>query len=473
VSGGNWSAPAIDKRFAVLFAVLIAALALRFVAEVICLLPSPVGDSGFFITASANYCGSGFLGTTAYQIDPTGQSRMVWHGFVSTMLFGAAGASCGARSYYFVLWMLQAATLGAVLVLARLRGYSVAATAGLALFALAAQTACGFRPETLAILLVVLAEIALARSWYLVLGALAGTLLCTQPTVAGIYALSTLILRPELLKRSLPIGAAAALTTAALLALYPFPVADLVEGIRLQAVRLVGRSDGSVLSYYLLNTSLPGWGLLFLASVAAAVRRTPWFLLMVPVLWFFGPRVPPVFYNLVPPSVMLIAVIFERSPAVANWIGILGAGVALLGLGFVNTRDLMTAYRYGDTFVATSVRVATLAREGRTFDSFPPLLALTNPELRLTDPRVHPRYSSAAAPGGLNIFAVNGMPRPPCPSESPAETAVSLPIGKKILFNSNSGWMIYVCESSADQSEAMPATRHTRLGADPSQRRTR
>jgi hypothetical protein len=372
---------------------------------------------------------------------------MVWHGFVSTMLFGEASPSCSARSYYFLLWLVKASTLGAVLVLARRRKYSGPATVGLALFVLAAQTASGFRPETLAIQLVVLAEIALAGGWYWILGALAGTLLCTQPTVAGIYALSTLILRPELLKRWLPIGAGAVLTATTLLALYPFPVADLLAGIRLQAIRLVGRCDGSVLTYYFLNAAMPGWGVLLVAAATAAARRTPWFLLIAPVLWFFGPRVPPVFYNLVPLTVMLIAVAFERSPpALANWIGLLGIGVGVLGLGFVSTRDLMTANRYGDTFAATSARVARLALEGRTFDSVPPMLGLTNPELRLMDPVVRSGTMSASSPTGLNVFAVNGMPQSPCPAESPPEPPVSLSIGQKILFNSNSGWMIHVCD---------------------------
>src|ERR1700684_1932192 len=118
------SAAEMGRRFAVASTVFIAVLALRFVAGVVWLLPSPVGDGGFFITASANYCRSGFLGTTAYAIDPMGQSRMVWHGFVSPMLFGAVSGSCSARSYYFLLWLIKASALGAILVLARRRGFS-------------------------------------------------------------------------------------------------------------------------------------------------------------------------------------------------------------------------------------------------------------------------------------------------------------------------------------------------------------
>lgn len=432
--------------------VLIAALALRFVAEVVWLLPSPVGDGGFFITASVNYCVSGFLGTTAYPIDPTGQSRMVWHGFASTMLFGAASTSCSARGYYLVLWLLKALTLGAVVVLARRQDYSRAATVGLALFVLAAQTASGFRPETLAMLLVVLAEIALAGGGYWLLGVLAGTLLCTQPTVAGIYALATLILRPELIKRWFPIGVGAVLTTATLLWLYPFPAADLLAGIRLQAVRLAGRFDGGVLTYYLLNAAMPGWGLLLLGAVAMVARRAPWFLLILPVLWFFGPRVPPVFYNLVPLTVALMVVVLERSPPVsANRLGLLALGVGALGLGLATSRDLMTAYRYGDTFAATSARVTALAAEGRAFGYVPPMLALTNPELRLMYPAARSGAKNASPSPGLDLYAVNGMPRAPCPAESRKETPVSLTVGRKTVFNSNSGWMIYVCDPATPE----------------------
>jgi hypothetical protein len=473
ISSAGRNAP-IQKRFAVVSLALMAPLAMRFVAEVVWLLPSPVGDGGFFITASANYCRSGFLGTTAYAIDPTGQSRMIWHGFVSTMLFGAANVSCSARGYYFLLWLLKAATLAAVVNLAKRRGYSTIATFGLGLFVLTAQTASGFRPETMSILLVILAETALAAGWYWTLGVLAGTMLCTQPTVAGIYALTMLLLRPALLKFWLPIGVGALLTAAILLALYPFPVADLLTGIRLQAVRLVGRSDGNIAGYYLLNAAMPAWGLLLVAAIAAIARRVPRFLLILPVLWFFGPRVPPVFYNLVPLTVMLIAIVLTPRPsATANWLAFLGIAVGVFGLGTVSTRDLMTAYRYGDTFAATRASVHSLATQDNVFDSVPPMLALTNPELRLTDPTARSNHN-APAREGMDLFAVNGMPRSPCPNVSP-EAPVSLLLGQRILFNSNSGWMIYVCRPSSslgDQSEIMPAARRPLLGANPSERRS-
>lgn len=441
------AARAAHSRLMVVFLLLAAMLALRFVAEVIYRLPSPVGDGGFFVTASINYCRGGFLGTAAYPIDPTGKDRMVWHGFVSPMLFGAASVSCSARSFYALLWALKAATLAAVGVLAQRRRYPPAAMLGLAAFVLAAQTASGFRPETLAMLLVVLAEIAICTEQPVALGVLAATLLCTQPTVAGLYGLSLLLLRPELIRRWRPIGSGALVTLAVLLALYPFPVLDLVNGIRLQAVRLIGRSDGGLGGYYVLNPYLPGWGLLLAAAASMAVRRRPVWLLLVPAMWFFGPRVPPVYYNLVPLAVVLLAFALESvPPAAAARLGLAAVAVGALGLGFATTRDLLTAHSYGNTFEATSARVAALAHAGHRFAAVAPMIALTNPDLRLMDPTAATAHSNVVHGTAADLYAVNGTPRPPCPVQPTDDQPVSLSIGGRRVFNSNSGWMIYVCE---------------------------
>src|ERR1700690_3988513 len=140
---------------------VIAVLILRFLIEAIWLLPSPVGDSAFFLTASVNYCQSGFFGTTAFPIDPTGHSRMVWHGFVSPMLFSALNPACTAPVYYMILWLVKALTAAAILRLSRKRRYSPLTMLGLAIFTLAAQSFIAFRPECFAILLIVLAELAI------------------------------------------------------------------------------------------------------------------------------------------------------------------------------------------------------------------------------------------------------------------------------------------------------------------------
>ena len=290
-------------------AVLAAVLLLRFVLGAVFLLPSPVGDSEFFLTSSINLCSAGFFGTTVYPIDPSGQARMIWHGFVSPMLYSTLNVDCSARGYYLVAWGLQLLTCASVLLLARARGHSFVPAVGMAFLALAAQIAIGFRPEALAVLLIVLAELAIQFRQYAVLGALAGTLACTQPTVAALYAVSMALLRPELLRQWLPAAGGAIAAVLLLFWIYPFPATDLLTGILLQAKKLAGRADGSLISYYLLLPSLPAWGLLLLGTAALAARQRPMLLLIAPLAWYFGPRVPPVFYNLIPLCILLVGVL--------------------------------------------------------------------------------------------------------------------------------------------------------------------
>lgn len=440
--------PERDKSspgFAAVWWLLLAALVWRFIVEYAFLLPSPVGDSAYFISATANYCRTGFLGTTAFPIDPSGQSRMIWHGFVSPMLFRVLSFSCEAREFYFGLWLIKAATAVSIMALARRRHYPALASFGAVLFTLAAQTGIGFRPETLAILWVVLAELATERGRYLALGAIAAALLCTQPTVAGIYVVTIAILRLELIKHWFAIFLGGSCALLALLFVYPFPILDLVQGVALQAQRLIGRSDGGIVAYYLLMPTLAGWGLLLILAAIPVARRKPALLLLVPVLWFFGPRVPPTYYNLVPTCVLLILVgIGWTTPGFAKILGMAAIASGLLGLGFIGARDSLTIFRYGDTFAATRSEVAQLAADGASFADVPAFLTLTNPELRFTDPTAKPSVAVDSATR-VGIFAANGTPRSPCHGSGSSVPTVKLAIGPRTLFNSNSGWMIYVC----------------------------
>jgi hypothetical protein len=431
--------------FTLVWCLLLAALTWRFILEYLFLLPSPVGDPAYFITATANYCRAGFLGTTAFPIDPSGQSRMIWHGFVSPMLFRALSFSCEAQDFYLGLWLIKVATVVSIMTLARWRNYPALPTFGAALLALAAQTSIGFRPETLAILWVVLAELASERGRYLALGAIAAALLCTQPTVAGIYVATMVILRTELIKHWLAIAVGGSGALLVLLFLYPFPILDLIQGVGLQAHRLIGRSDGGVIGYYLLMPALPGWILLLILAAIPVARRRPALLLLIPVLWFFGPRVPPIYYNLVPTCILLILVgVGWATPKFAKFLGAAAIASGLLGLGFVGARDSLTVLRYGNTFAATRNQVAQLAAAGFSFASVPAFLALTNPELRFTDPTASPRQAVQAATR-VTIFAANGTPHSPCRGDGSVAPTVKLAIGPWTFFNSNSGWMIYVC----------------------------
>ena len=421
-------------------------LLLRFWLEVRWLLPSPVGDSTYFLTAAVNYCGSGVLATTAFPIDPSGQARMIWHGFVAPMLFGTANLGCGAAGYYLLAWLIEFATLAVIATLARRRHLSLLSGTGIAVFALAAQSLIAFRPEALAMLWIALAEFAITLDAPLCLGACLGALFCTQPTIAGLYALVLVVLRPELLRRSLPIVLGGGGVVILLLAWYPFPVQDLLQGVLLQARTIVHRTDGPFWDYYAFVPFLPFWSVVLLVGGLILARRKPLLLLVVPVLWYFGPRLPATYYNLVPIAFLFLVIASDWStPRVADWLGSLACAIGLVGLVVLSARDGLTVARYGDTFRTTAGEVEAILRSGAVIGEGPGFLSLTNPSLHFTEPRVL-RPSSPASARRVDLYSVNGRPSSPCPLQS--VPAVGLSVGDRRLFNSNSGWMVYICDSA-------------------------
>jgi hypothetical protein len=76
-----------------------AAVLLQLLINTRWLIPAPVGDASFFLAVSANYCQTGFFGSTALNVDPSGQSRMIWHGFCLRCCTGLS--ILGANLPYF------------------------------------------------------------------------------------------------------------------------------------------------------------------------------------------------------------------------------------------------------------------------------------------------------------------------------------------------------------------------------------
>jgi hypothetical protein len=437
---------AVRKHFpALIVLLLLTMIAARGLIEIGWLLPSPVGDSPFFVTASANYSCFGFFGTTAMPIRPPGESRMTWHGFVSPLFYGAVNPTCHASVFYATWWLLRALTFALIVLLGRFRNYSTLVTFGLATFVLAAQSDFGFRPEVFALLLIVLSELAITRKSPLGLGAGMGALLCTQPTLAGLYGLVILLTRTELVGQWLRIGIGYITAVALLLAWYPFPIADLIKGLAYQAKVIVGRSDGSLWAHYIASPFFPLWGLLLVCSLVICIRRRPLLALALLPLWFFGPRVPPLSYNLIPICFVLVLLSIEwSSQRIGQRLGAACLIIGASGLALLTARDVLTIIEYGDTFHETAGLVADIGGQGISIGEAPPFLTLTNPELKFTMPKSLPAVPAAAVTPTVDLYAVNGRPIAPC-ADGISPPSVWLTLASVKVFQSNSGWLVYRC----------------------------
>jgi hypothetical protein len=427
-------------------------------------LPAPVGDGVLFASVAQYHCGTGRFETPIFPLDPTGAYRYIWHGIGWPWLLSLLNPTCTIEGSFLALSLVMVGTAALTWwAFARTHGRLVAAAFVLVVFALQAKLM--FRPEVLAIALVVAAEALRARgrlwSWAWLLSLLAWV----QPTVfliAAAHAALTLD-RPgwrALWRDAIPgLGMALALH-GAIAALYPFPLADLLLGLSLQGQSFAARDDGSLFVYYLRSDFFPALGVAMLATFALAAWRRPALLLLLPLVVYFGLRVPPAFYNLVPLFVVLVMGLLtglprgEGAPARtsahrhAQMVLTLTAALGTLGLAQTVARDGVGAWRqYASPEEALASLQAVQAR-ARPVCGVPPWFTLLLPADAFK-PHHRPALRTCPAHGGVDLVTVTALANHARATECRRGAVNALPLWLEStagrLFRSSTGYGLVVC----------------------------
>lgn len=426
---------------------IFATLFARAVLELVYLLPAPVADSILFLDATHNFCTKGLLGTALFSMDPKGLDRYVWHGFLSPWLYAKLNPTCSAPNYFLVNFLLKICSVFLAFWITRQRGLKTVYGCVVAMIVLMIDERYGFRPDPLALLLILGAESALRKNKTELAFAALAALLWTQPTVFGLYTAFSVVLRHKEWLLYLRIGNIAVFfgVSCALALLYPFPVVDLLAGLKAHASMISARRDGGFFSYYMMANLTPGWSLVLLGSLTCLIQRSWRFVILLPIFWWFGPRVPPTAYNLMALlPLILLAALCEAPRRARVALATLSFFVALTGLGQGLARDFATIATYGDTFTAQRDQVlGDRALWNNSLGSVPGFARLW---LQGTLPRKSSPIQEdrgEVTPSSVNYVAISGSARSPCPEEAP-DTKGSFLFGKK-LFNSSSGWHAYRC----------------------------
>ncbi|NIN26372.1 MAG: hypothetical protein GTO19_08370 [Hydrogenophaga sp.] len=421
--GGPWhGARASGFRVTLALALALAAtlMAARLLLYLALQLPAPVGDGVLFASVAQYHCGTGRFETPIFPLDPTGAYRYIWHGIGWPWLLSLLNPTCSIEGS-FVAWSLVMTGTAALAwwALARTHGRLVCAAFALVVFALQAKLM--FRPEVLAIALVVAAEALRARerlwSWAWLLSLLAWV----QPTVFLIAAAHAALTLDRAGWRTLWRGAIPGLGMAlalhgAIAALYPFPLADLLRGLSLQGQSFAARDDGSLFIYYLRSDFFPALGVAMLAAFALAAWRRPALLLLLPLIVYFGLRVPPAFYNLVPLFVVLLMGLLRSEGAPARnsahrhalTVLALTAVLGALGLAQSVARDGLGAWRQhaspGEALASLQAEQAQTQR----VCGVPPWFTLLLPADAF-EPSHRPLLRTCPAHGGVDLVTATAL----------------------------------------------------------------
>ena len=437
--------------------VVVVVFAVRLIFFLLLHAPAPNGDSILFASVAHYQCTTGRFETPIFPLDPSGGIRYVWHGLVHPMVLSWLAPGCGVQGLYLALifWMLLSAGL-VWLVVRPLKGAWWALAVAVVVFAL--QSRQGFRPETTAVVLVILADCFRFHLRNAIWTTLVGILAWLHPTAFVLYLAYALLttnlpeLRRLLLgwKKWLPLALAAQVL---LLAVYPFPIKDLLHGLSLQGQNFGARSDGSVWTYYLRSDFFPLFGVAFGATWVMASWRRPALLLLFPLIWYYGLRVPPANYNLITLWGCLLwwLVTNPGTELQERWALRVAFGsmvLAMLGLSQSILRDTHSWLKYGVTPTAAQQAVEALQKQGLQICGVPAYFTLLFPAPRF-EADYNPQFKGCRT-GALDqqrdLVSPNLIKnRTDATLCSPwASKGQGLP-GVSSLLNSDSGYSFWVC----------------------------
>jgi hypothetical protein len=254
-------------------------------------LPTLYGDAHFFMPNTINYAaGRGLINPWYPQADFGHGCRLVGHGYFQSLLYGTLLWSPTYRALYQLTACVAIAVLAAAAALyyvaipvsgGRLLGVMTAA-AGLMVAGLPPFMTLTGRPESLALLIVLLAVIALRftpeRYQWLVLGTCLGLLPITTPAAGVIGApLAVCYLCWRLPWRRAVLSTAATAVASCLTVVgvsqtwYPYGLSEWIRGVAWHADLVKDASVGNVYLFSLfLNTTTFAWGLWLIGGAVCA-----------------------------------------------------------------------------------------------------------------------------------------------------------------------------------------------------------
>lgn len=421
--------------------------------------PAPVGDGVLFASVAQYHCGSGRFETPIFPLDPTGAYRYMWHAIAHPALLSWLNPDCSVFGGFLALSLVLLVTVGIVCAaLVPTRGWWVALMLAGVVFALQAKQ--GFRPESTTLLVVVLCEALRQRRHTLAWTTVFSALPWLHPTSFLLYGAWVLLTTDrqalqDLRARWLLLLPLALSVNLALWALYPFPVMDLMQGLAEQGRTFAQRNDGGLFNYWVRSDFFPLLGLAFVLVYGLCVIANRRLLLLLPLLWFYGFRVPPTYYNLVPLfGAMLLSLWMPhtalegtRREHAKRWVLLLCTVLALGGLAQSALRDLGSWVQYRSTLDAALAQRPRALAGGAVPCEVPGWFALTEPAAfflpshvptaRACDAATAQAQHDVVSSGALGRRA-NATGCAAWPHDTPVP-------GLRWLFRSDSGYGFAVC----------------------------
>ena len=432
-----------------------------FILEVIYFLPSATGDDLWFLKVSFNICRDNSFVVTNTDIYKHGseQSKYTTHGWFSLYLQAKLNFNCSLRGLFLFSFFIKLITSLFLLLYLNTIKINKIFSIAIILTTLLIQLKLQFRLEPFIILLYSMLFYYFEKKNYLKSGFLISLIFFSQPTLFVIIGLfGFLIYFVEIKKNLLFLLTGFLFGSFLLLYIYPYTFNEYLLGLwehrgalsNSQTLLDGGPNESyfrNVFRYYILVPFYPFSGILILILIFLLIKSKPILALLLPILFFFGPNAPSSNYVLISLIPFFIIIYFKISVTKSGskkLENILFTTILLISLaGFTQyfSRNILTVFNYSNQFYKTKEFLLTNINDIEKFPGFAFMLDEKFKFISMGDSTKHLntyRYKTKSVNGSIN----------PCPNSKYNKLKNHhLTLFSYKIYNSNSGYGIWICES--------------------------
>ena len=429
---------------------------LALIIEVIYLYPSPGVDSTWFLSLTFNICREDlFIGlkSITYTRDAI-HEEWVRHGWLMQYLMAKLNFFCSIRGVYFLNFIFKIITSLLLYKILKNKENKKIFLSIIIFTVFLIQTKLEFRPEVLAILLYCLIFIFFKSNNFFMVGSLFAFLFFTHFIIfcfVGLFGILFFYRNIFILNKIIYLFIGFLIFIFLLDFIYPYSITDYIEGLISNRGSRVGSGVSLIhenfhnwfkdfLEFFIFPSFIPFWGIIFIILLFSLVINNYLLILTLPFIWFFGPHVPMGSYYLQGLTPLILLLQYEKITKLNLFLNYKKIFFGFLTFFFLTSsslvfsRSLVTIYHHGEELNNTKIFLKNNLNKINLLPSFGFLII---DDWKLKD----------GIDGEIiyETYHVNGS-RNPCPNKNLKLKDHALYIFDYKVFNSNSGYGIYICK---------------------------
>jgi len=429
---------------------------LAFLIEVIYFYPSPGVDSTWFLSLTLNICREDlFIGLKS--IDYTREAiheEWLKHGWLTQYLMAKLNFFCSIGGLYLLNFIIKITTSLTIYKILKNKENNKLFLAVIILTVFLIQMKLEFRPETFSILLYCLIFIFFKSKNFFIVGSLLALLFFTQFIIfcfVGLIGILFFYKDVFNFKKVLSLFLGFIVFLFLLDIIYPYSTYDYIEGLYSNKGARIGSGVSLIhenfynwfkdfLEFFVFPSFIPFWGPIFILLLLSLILKNNLLLFSLPFLWFFGPHVPMGSYYLQGLTPLIILLQYEDQKKKILFFNYKKISITIFATFFlvssslIFSRSLLTIYQHGNELNNSKKFINTNLNKINLLPSFG-FLIIDNWKLK----------DSSNKKKLYDTFSVNGS-RNPCPGRNLKLKDHSLYVLNYKIFNSNSGYGIYICK---------------------------